>query len=364
MTRGAPGRRRPQQGQQAALGAGQRAPPGLGRGLGPALLEQRGARFVVSEERAEFQHLRVDIRLAADRHRVAQARGHLRDHLRRGAALALARARGARELERQHAAVPGAEVLGRHARAGDPAQVVVDVGGRHPADLAVLVGVLEQFLARQGLATAHDAGHAAVGQRDLVAHAALALERQPHLGVVHARVTRAQRRQAVRAIAARVRLVADADVGGVEQPHQRCEHERARGAAGVMVGQVARNRATQARQRRPEGTHRLELVVAALLLPLRVVSVLLAAAGVAARRLQVAVRHGADPHLLVGWRDRKLADAREGGLVAQALAVHVDVVHLVAVRDTPVARLGVADPRQAVRHEFGCAKGARRPREG
>jgi len=123
-----------QQCEEAAL-RGAQAPP-LHRGrrrAGPALAQERCAGLGVAEGGAELQHRRVDVGLAADGRGVAQAPGDLRDDLLGGPARALADTGVARELQGQHAAVPGPEVLRGDAHASRLREVVVDVGGRDAA---------------------------------------------------------------------------------------------------------------------------------------------------------------------------------------------------------------------------------------
>src|SRR4029079_3887413 len=54
--------------------------------------------------------------------------------------------------------------------------------------------------------------------------------------------------------------------------------------------------------------------------PVGMITVLLASARVASRRLYVAVRRGADPHIRPGGRNCELADASRLGAILQRLA--------------------------------------------
>ena len=74
---------------------------------------------------------------------------------------------------------PGAEVLGGELLAGDLAEVVVHVGRVDRVGLAVVVDVLEEFLAGQVAAALDDPGEPAVVQVDRVLDAALAPEPEP-----------------------------------------------------------------------------------------------------------------------------------------------------------------------------------------
>ena len=77
--------------------------------------------------------------------------------------------------------------------------------------------------------------------------------------------------------------------------------------------------------------------------PAGVVAVLLAAAGVPAGRLEVAVAVAADPHVGVGRRDRELADAGDLRLVGDGGAIGLDVVEPTPRRHALDAGLAVGD---------------------
>src|SRR5439155_19965100 len=91
------------------------------------------------------------------------------------------------------------------------------------------------------------------------------------------------------------------------------------------------------------------LGLVAHLAPLRVIAVLLAAAGVATGCLQVAALARADPHVGPRRRDRELPYPRERLLVAQRVAVRVDVFERLSARDPPDAGRGIRDVAQARR---------------
>ena len=114
----------------------------------------------------------------------------------------------------------------------------------------------------------------------------------------------AQRGQAEALVVARVLLVADADQRGLEQAHDGRQHLLARQAAAAQVGVDAR---ADRRQRAAEREHAVELVRVAHARASAVVAVLLAAAGVAPGRLQVALARRADPDVGPGRRDRQHA---------------------------------------------------------
>ena len=98
-----------------------------------------------------------------------------------------------------------------------------------------------------------------------------------------------------------------------------------------------------------ERKHAPVFVLVAQLAPLRVVAVLLAAAGIAAGGLQVAMRVGADPHIRVGRGDHQCGDACEGFAVAYSLAIGIEVDETVAPAPTGQARLTVVNVVQGAR---------------
>ena len=99
----------------------------------------------------------------------------------------------------------------------------------------------------------------------------------------------------------------------------------------------------QGRQGLGEREHVLELGALADLTKPGVITILLAALGVAAGGLDVAVGLGADPHIRVGRRDRQGTDAVERALILDLPAARPDI-------DEPFSDLPAADPRPFVRH--------------
>ena len=127
-----------------------------------------------------------------------------------------------------------------------------------------------------------------------------------------------QRGQAVGLVLARVLVVADADQGLVEQAH----HGGKQLAAAEVVGaQVALDALAQRRQHLAELEHAAELGAVARLAVRRVVAVLLAAARVARRRLDVAVGVGADPDVGPRRRDGERVETLADLARDDALAV-------------------------------------------
>ena len=132
-----------------------------------------------------------------------------------------------------------------------------------------------------------------------------------------------QGRQPERAVAARVLGVADADQRGLEEAHDRGED--------LLPGKPGRARSAvdaRAERRQPlgEGEQPAVLGLVADLAPARVIAVLLAALGVAAHRLDMPVRCGANPHLGPRGRDHQGANATprgeipDGGPVCRSVA--------------------------------------------
>src|SRR5690606_30094895 len=107
----------------------------------------------------------------------------------------------------------------------------------------------------------------------------------------------------------------------------------------------------QARQRGAEAHDVVELPRSADPGPVRVVTVLLAAARVAAGRLQVPARRPADPDIRPGRRDRQAADALERRGVAHRLSVASDVAEAATCAPPPDAGRGISDVPQA---RFAC----------
>ena len=291
---------------------------------------------------ADLHHQGVNVVLAADRHGIAQVLGDLADDIgcrqRR-----IAAARLQRQRQGQHAGMPGAKVLGAEVLTGDLVQIGIHMLGAQLLALARIIHILEQPLARQVLAAPHDARDARVLQLHLLLHAALAFERQPDARCAHRHMAVAQGRQPKRAVLARIAVVANAQRRGVQKADYRCRH---RGLRGIPRFQVALDAPSNQTQLGRKGRHALELGLLALLLPQRVVAVLLAPPGIAARRLQVALRIGADPHIGVGGGNDQEAYALELARVADGLPALVLVDKPVAALDALPAGRGIGDISQ------------------
>ena len=139
----------------------------------------------------------------------------------------------------------------------------------------------------------------------------------------------------------------------------------------VRVGNesYARDPCADARQCAAEGLQPRVLAVAALGAPLRVVAVLLAAARVAARGLDVAARRGRDPDVAPGRRDREPLDAVEPRAIAQRQAARVEEAKATTGPDPAEsgrAILDVAKPgeRRRMQRKQALARGKGVPAAG
>src|SRR5262249_5443149 len=170
---------------------------------------------------------------------------------------------------------------------------------------SAVVAVLKELLARQVAALPDDSGKASIVELQFVRHAALPAEDEPHLRSRHLHVPVPHRRQAVRVVVARVLFVADANERLLEQPDDRGEDFRARKARSPQVGVGT---TTNPGKRAAEVDEAAVLARVADLAPLRVIAVLLAAARVAAGRLEMTARVGPEPDGLPRRRDHQRAD--------------------------------------------------------
>ncbi|MCY1230150.1 hypothetical protein D9M72_425510 [compost metagenome] len=154
----------------------------------------------------------------------------------------------------------------------------------------------------------------------------------------------AQRGEAVGAVLPRILRTAHAHKRGVEQLYHCRDHFFARHA---VAAQVARDARPQAGQYAAEGRQPRVFVRIAQRAPLSVVDILLAAPRITPGRLQVPRRVRADPHFLVGRRNRQRSDACQRGGIVHASAVGVDVGKVAALAAAPDARHTVIDITQS-----------------
>ena len=256
--------------------------------------DARGGVAAPASRRGTRRHVGVNVAFAADRRRVAQ----------RSATCSIARTTLLVRLRRRVSHAPG-DLAPAPSRASTvPAQVRKSLAVKSSpldlADVVVDVGRVDASPAavrRRGTGTAP--GRAGPGSAARCARAGVVrsiswttplLPRKwkrtsapPMLDVAVA-----QRRQAERAVVARVLLVADADERRLQQAHDGRQHLAPGQARQPQVGGDAPREARAARA--PNAIMRLVLVLVALLAPARVIAVLLAAARVAPGRLEVAVR--------------------------------------------------------------------------
>src|SRR3954453_5855086 len=174
--------------------------------------------------------------------------------------------------------------------------------------------------------------------------AALAPELEAQGGAVDVHVLVAQGGEPKGVVLFGVLLVADPDEGRLQQLDDRGEHLLPPQAA---LRHVLLEPLADPGQGLAEGDHAAELGLVAPLPPFGVVAVLLAPAGVAPGRLQVAVRAGADPDVRPGRRDGQLADALQGLLVPDRAPLGVDVGEALAALLAADAGLVVRDIAQA-----------------
>src|SRR6185312_2396714 len=298
-----------------------------------------------------LENLWMDVRGPAYRRRIAQCRGHVARRLGQLPAprgFVWRQGRGRQFTGREHGGAPGAEVLGAEWAAHVPglgtAQVVVHHARVYRADLAPIVEVLEQMLARQLLHAANDADQAPVVQQDVAGLAALALEDKTQAIALAAHVAHAQGGQAVAPVGTGVFLVANADQGFIQQADQHGQ-DLVRRQAGPT--QVTPHASTQARQGSGKRHHLVELALVAQAPPLRVIAVLLAPARIAAGGLQMAIGLAANPYLPIGRRYGQGADARQLPAVGDAGAIGIVITEALAAAYATEPGLFVTGVHQA-----------------
>ena len=219
-------------------------------------------------------------------------------------------------------------------------QIGVDVRRIDRLPLAFLVDVLEQLLAGDLLAGAHDAGEAAIAQRRAVQPAALAAVFEDDLGAREVDVAVAHGGKPVAAIVAGIFLIADPDERDLEEAHDGRQDLLARQPAARLIFGHAR---TKPRQCPGKRQHAVELGGVAERAPVGVVAILLAALRIAPGRLQVALAVGADPDVGPGRRDGQPLEAGDLPAVLDRAALGVAIAEGAARAPTPDARHVVGD---------------------
>ena len=139
---------------------------------------------------------------------------------------------------------------------------------------------------------------------------------------VHLQVTAAQRRQPIAAVLLGIAVVADADERLVEQADDGRQHLLARHAA---LGHVPRDGLADARKQAGEVQDALVLVAVAHLAPIGMIDVLLAAARIPPRRLDMPGGPRTDPHVRPGGRYGQRPHPLQRVLVGDRPAVRVTI---------------------------------------
>src|ERR1700754_3301411 len=250
------------------------------------------------------EYLRVDVRRATHRRRVAEQAGDLlhaggQNCLLGSFAAFVGQRRGRKDGDGVDGTSPGAEVLGRELAAGDFPEVVVDHAGVDGLTLSLVVQILEKPLTGQVLAFASGLHQPAVVERHVTPLAALAAKVELDATLSRGDVAGAQGGQAEGVVFLRVSVVTHADHGLFEQAHHEREHLVA-GQAGQ--GEILAQASAQAWQRFAEFQDPFELVTVAYAAPFRVIPVLLAQPRIASGGLEVAALAGTDPYLRIGRR--------------------------------------------------------------
>ena len=212
--------------------------------------------------------------------------------------------------------MPGAERLGRHRQAGEVAEQLVHVLAAQRVLGPLVVDPLEQLLAGEVAAAAHEPSEARVLEGQLVPASALAGEAERHRAALDHRMAVAKRREAVRAVLTRVGLVADPHHGAVEQRDRERRHDLGVEPAGL---QVRLHPASEVWQRLAERDQVGELLVLPERPERRVVPVLLARPCIPPGRLEVPGVVGTDPDVRPRRRHGEGLDPGEGRLVPDRL---------------------------------------------
>jgi hypothetical protein len=137
---------------------------------------------------------------------------------------------------------------------------------------------------------------------------AVSAEVEGEPGSADARVSIEQSRQAIRAVARRILVVAHANAGAL---HERDDRSQNLVFAQSASREIARDPRPQARQRVAECDDLGVLRVVADGAPGGVIAVLFSAPRVRACGLDVTIRRAANPNVLPSWRDRERGNARE-----------------------------------------------------
>ena len=168
---------------------------------------------------------------------------------------------------------------------------------------------MEQLLAGQLLAGADDLGDAAISHAEPPDLAALALEVEAQLRAVDVDVAVLEGGQAIALVLLGVFVAADPDEGRLQKIDDGGENLLTRQAA---QSQMLSDLLADIRQALGEVQHVMVLGALADLPKARMITVLFAPSGVAARGLDVPIRFRADPNIGPGRRDGERLDALQG----------------------------------------------------
>ena len=156
------------------------------------------------------------------------------------------------------------------------------------------------------LGASHDLGDAAVDELQFPFLARFAFKAKPQRGTAYLDMSVTQRRQAEALVVAGIGGIADTDHRVVEEPDNRGQHPFARETA---APQIRINRGPKPRQRLGKGREARIFDFIAAGQPAFMIAILFAAALVAARSLDMAVRITRNPYIRPGWRYRQTSDA-------------------------------------------------------
>jgi hypothetical protein len=182
---------------------------------------------------------------------------------------------------------------------------------------AVAIEVLKELLAGQVLALAHDACHSEIMKIDFARFAAFGFELQMNLLAANLGMMISESRKAVRAVGTGVFFIANADQGAIEERDDGGNHFFAWQA---RLAQMPRNLSAKAGKRLAEGAELFELSAASVNVPLSVIEVLLAAAGIATSGLQVTASTGTNPDIGPSGRNAERLNAVELAAIANRMA--------------------------------------------
>src|SRR5579864_904853 len=278
---------------------------------------RRGSAFEI-----RLDHGRRDVRLAADRRRVAEAVGHGAHHGHDGA-LPVAVPVPLREGDRrQERAAPRPEVLRAELVAEMRLHVLVQRPAREVAHAAVPLVAEEASSPGNCKKLANRRRELVVDERGAYLRPALADEFEADAMPAHGHVPLPQRRDSEGAGCARVPIASDAKPAEVDEAQRDGAHPVAVELAVVeMLGQ----RRPQGRQPLAETNEALEFGPVLFRPEIGVIDVLLAAGLVDAGCLELRARPRCDPDVLPRRRDREPVEALDRRRVADCIPAPVEI---------------------------------------